>query len=200
MTRLRRCGSTGLDGRLRRPVRHGVGVKHARYAVLQVPVPELEAFVLPRHRHYDADYVSTDPAFVHAHVTALGPLPAGFLADHGSAVAAIAAEVPPFDFRLDRVVAFPDGLLHLAPEPDDGFRELTRRLVAAFPQWPPYAGKYLDTVPHLTLDQTAPGVSTDSTQALLGDLVPVTCTAERLDLAWWEPRRCRVLASWPLGG
>ena len=43
------------------------------HSVLQVPVPELEPFVLDRTRHYDTDYVSTDPGFVHAHVTALAP-------------------------------------------------------------------------------------------------------------------------------
>jgi hypothetical protein len=43
------------------------------HTVLLVPVPGLEAFVRARTEHYDRDYVSPDPHFVHAHVTALGP-------------------------------------------------------------------------------------------------------------------------------
>ncbi len=41
--------------------------------VLVVPVPRLEAFVLERTRHYDDSFVSTDAAFVHAHITLLAP-------------------------------------------------------------------------------------------------------------------------------
>ncbi|WP_127480307.1 2'-5' RNA ligase family protein [Nocardioides pantholopis] len=177
------------------------------HPVLQVPVPPLEPFVRARTAHYDAAYLSAEPCHVHAHVTALGP----FLADPDeedlALVAKVAASVEPFDFVLDRLATFPDGIIHLAPEPDAPFRELTRRLVEAFPQCPPYGGAFgrvEDVVPHLTLDaaSNAPGaaVTQASTRRLLGDLVPARCRAERLDLAWYEPHRCRVLASWPLGG
>ena len=70
------------------------------HSVLQVPVPPLEAFVLARTRHYDTDYVSADPAFVHAHVTALAPFLHGDDLTTGvlDAVGEIAAATPPFDF------------------------------------------------------------------------------------------------------
>ena len=102
-------------------------------------------------------------------------------------MAAIVAETPAFDFTLERIATFPNGIIHLVPEPDAGFRELTRRLAAAFPQCPPYAGQFADVRPHLTLDARADTVSEESTRALLGDLVPARCRAERLDLAWYQP-------------
>ncbi|WP_239456422.1 2'-5' RNA ligase family protein [Nocardioides solisilvae] len=175
---------------------------HPRYpghSVLQVPVPALEPWVRERTAHHDMAYVSADPAFVHAHVTALGP----FLPSPGpedlAAVAAVAAATPPFDFVLERTGTFPNGIVHALPEPAGPFRELTRRLVAAFPQCPPYAGAFPDPVPHLTLDALSDEVTEASTRAALGGLLPAHGRAEHLDLAWYEQDGCRVLHRWPLG-
>ena len=168
------------------------------HSVLQVPVPGLEPFVRARTEHYDTDYLSADPAFTHAHVTALGPFLPEVDDEAAATVAAIVAETPAFAFTLERIATFPNGIIHLVPEPDAGFRELTSRLAAAFPQCPPYAGRFADVRPHLTLDARADTVSEESTRALLGDLVPARCRAERLDLAWYQPGGCRVLRSWEL--
>lgn len=172
------------------------------HSVLQVPVPELEPFVLARARHYDIDYVSTDPAFVHAHVTALAPfldgprLPPSALAT----VAEIACATESFEFTLEHVGTFPNGIVHLLPEPPDPFAALTAHLWRAFPQCPPYAGRFDDVVPHLTLDALSENVTEASTRGLVDAHLPARCRAERLDLAWYEPGACRILHSWPLGG
>lgn len=167
--------------------------------MLQVPVPELEAFVRERHAHYDPGFVSSEPAFVHAHVTALGP----FLPRVDDAARArlveVVASTPPFDFVLQRVATFPNGIIHLVPEPGRPFQELTVRLFAAFPECPPYAGAYDEVLPHLTLDLRAGHVTEASTLAALGSLLPARCRAERLDLAWWADGDCRLLESWSLG-
>lgn len=173
------------------------------HSVLQVPVPALEPFVRARTEHYDASYLAADPDHVHAHITALAPFVDALTDDVARRVAAIAAETEPFDFVLaPRIHRFPDGMLHLRPEPDEGFHKLTARLAAEFPDFPPYAGAF-DPVPHLTLDLLSEEVTEASTLALLGDLLgdllPATCRAERLDLAWYAPDSSRVLASWPLG-
>jgi hypothetical protein len=170
--------------------------------VLQVPVPALEPFVLARTRHYDTDYVSEDPAFVHAHVTALAPFLVG--ADLTPAaldrVAEIVSGTAAFGFRLETVDTFADGIVHLVPEPAAPFTELTSRLWAAFPQCPPYAGRVAAPVPHLTLDAVSDTVTPESTRRLVAPHVPASCRAERLDLAWYEPGRCRILRSWRFGG
>lgn len=176
-------------------------VTHPGHTVLQVPVPQLEPFVRARTGHYDADYVSSDPAFVHAHVTALGPfLPPEALGDRETdSILEVLRETEPFEFVLAQVATFPNGIVHLVPEPEEPFRRLTARLARAFPQCPPYAGEFPDVRPHLTLDALSDTVSEASTRDLLGELVPARCRADRLDLAWYEQGGCRILASWPLG-
>ena len=113
-------------------------------------------------------------------------------------MAAIAAETEPFDFVLERIGRFADGMLHLLPDSDEGFRKLTARLAAEFPEFPPYGGEF-DAVPHLTLDRLSDDVSVESTLALLDGVLPAACRAERLDLAWYEPHHSRVVRSWRLG-
>lgn len=172
---------------------------HPGHSVLQVPVPPLEPFIRARTEHYDPAYLSTDPAFTHAHVTALGPFVPELSDDVARRVAAIAAETAPFDFTLAPLVGrFTDGTLHLLPEPDEGFRKLTARLAAEFPDFPPYAGEF-DPIPHLTVDRLADDVTETSTLALIGDALPATCRAERLDLAWYAPHGSHLVASWTLG-
>jgi hypothetical protein len=171
------------------------------HTVLQVPVPELEPFVSARTAHHDGDYVSTDPTFVHAHVTALAPFlgQPDLTADVLGRVSEIASRTEPFDFALETIDTFPNGIVHLLPEPSAPFAALTAQLWTAFPQCPPYAGAFADVVPHLTLDALSPDVTQDSTQQLVSEHLPARCRAERLDLAWYEPGRCRVLRSWRLG-
>jgi 2'-5' RNA ligase len=169
------------------------------HSVLQVPVPQLEEFVRARTVHYDPSYLSPDPDFVHAHVTALGPFVDELTDDVVRRVAAIAADTEPFDFVLERMGRFGDGTLHLLPEPDAAFRALTERLVAEFPEYPPYAGAFQDVVPHLTVDLVSADVTEESTRALLGDAIPARCRAERLELVWYEPGATGVRRSWELG-
>lgn len=48
--------------------------KHTNgHTVLAVPVPQLDQVVRSRTAHYDKTFVSTDPRFVHAHITVLAP-------------------------------------------------------------------------------------------------------------------------------
>jgi 2'-5' RNA ligase len=162
-------------------------------------VPAIEPFMRARTEHYDRAYLSADPAFTHAHLTVLGPfLPAPDAAAL-AVVGSIAAMTEPVAFTLRRLRTFAGGVIYLEPEPDQPFRALTERLVAAFPQCPPYGGAFPEVVPHVTLDQRSADVTEASTRALLGDAVPAACVADRVDLAWWEPHGCRLLTSWPLG-
>jgi len=170
------------------------------HSVLQLPVPALEEWVRQRTAHYDAGFVSADPRFGHAHITALGPFAPSPTDEDLATVAAIAAATPPVEVRLARLDQFPSGIIHLVPEPDAPLRELTARLVAAFPDWPPYGGEFgTDVRPHLTVDAASDDVDLASTATLLAGVVPVDVVLDRLQLAWWETDRCHVLAEWPLG-
>lgn len=169
------------------------------HPVLVVPVPALEPFVRARWEHYAPELVSTDPAFTHAHITALAPYLRSPRDEDLQRVADIAAGTPAFDFELRDVEVFPDGLIHLEPDPIAPFAALTARLWEAFPQCPPYGGRYDDVTPHLTLDRRSPSVTAEGTRAALGGLVPVSCRADRLELHWYETGNCHVRRSWRLG-
>lgn len=170
------------------------------HSVLQLPVPALEAWVRVRTAHYDQGFVSADPRFGHAHITALGPFEPDPSPDTLDVIAGLAAATPPIPVRLADLAQFPNGIIHLVPSPVEQLRDLTARLVDAFPRWPPYGGEFgSDVEPHLTVDAAGERVSLDSTRALLAEVVPVTCVLDRLQLAWWESGSCQVMHEWPLG-
>lgn len=169
------------------------------HSVLVVPVPALEPYIRARWEHYEPSWVSTDPAFTHAHITALAPFLPTPTDDDLATVAAIAADSEPFDFTLDAVTRFCGGSLNLVPDPAGPFAALTSRLWAAFPQCPPYEGRFADVVPHLTLDQESGAITAETVRTDLGDLVPVTTRADRLELHWYAAGDCRVLEVWKLG-
>ncbi len=169
---------------------------------LTAPVPVLEEWVVARTAHYDRSFLSTDPTFAHAHLTVLAPwVPEPGVADLAR-VGEVLAAVPAFEVELTRVATFPDGLVHAVPEPDHDLRSLTRRLVAAFPDHPPYGGAYDATggpVPHVTLDRLGPGVTEEWVRAEVGHLLPARLVVDRVDLQWWGNHACRRVHSWRLG-
>lgn len=171
------------------------------HSVLQLPVPPLEAWVRDRTAHYDAGFVSADPRFGHAHVTALGPFDPSPSRDTLTVIGTLAGETAPIPVRWAELAQFPDGIIHLVPDPADRLRDLTARLVAAFPGWPPYGGAFGDVVrPHLTVDAASDEVDLASTAALLADALPADCVLDTLQLAWWETGNCHVRHEWRLGG
>ena len=170
------------------------------HTVLAVPVPALDRSVRERTAFYDPSFVADDPAFVHAHITVLAPWVEEPTTRDLDTVSTIVAAVAPCPVRLARVEAFPGGVIHLPPEPEEPFRKLTAALAAAFPECPPYAGEFPDPAPHLTLDHPAGGVTLDEVRSRVASLLPVTFTLDRVDLQWWGNGECRWLRSWPVGG
>lgn len=171
------------------------------HTVLQLPVPALEDWVRERTRHYDDGFVSADPHFGHAHITALAPFAPAPTPEQLAVIADIATTTAPITVRLDEIGQFSDGIIHLRPVPDHPLRALTDALVAAFPQYPPYGRRFgPHPTPHVTLDAASEQVSIESTRRLLAALVPVTCTLTELQLAWWESDRCHVMDRWDLAG
>jgi 2'-5' RNA ligase superfamily len=89
-----------------------------------------------------------------AHVTALypwrdAPVPAPEL-DHLNDVL---RNVRPITLTFDRLERFSSGVLFLAltEESAAAVRQLTRLLVSAYPECPPYGGEHPDPHPHLTV-------------------------------------------------
>jgi hypothetical protein len=171
----------------------------AGHSVLVVPVPALEAWVQARHAHYDPAYVSADPTFAHAHITVLGPfVDLAELPAVTERVGEIVGAATDFDFALEQVATFPNGIVHLVPEPEEPFAALTAALWRAFPAYPPYAGVFPHVRPHLTLDALGPDVTEVVIRESVAPLVPVVCRAERVQLSWYQAGACHTAARWRL--
>lgn len=169
------------------------------HSVLQLPIPALEQWVRARTAHYDTGFVSTDPRFGHAHITALGPFDPDPSDATLATIQALAATTAPIRTRLEALAQFPNGIIHLVPDPAEALSELTARLVTAFPEHRPYGGEFDDVRPHLTVDAASPDVSLATTAELLRGVVPVDVVLDRLQLAWWESGNCHVMGEWVLG-
>ena len=111
-------------------------------------VPEAERYIAHYRERYDPPARRNVPA----HVTVLYPfMPPGDIDDEVLAqLAAIVHAVPSFRYRLAETRRFPVSL-YLAPQPDDSFAALTAAIHRAFPDYPPFAGKFTTVVPHVTV-------------------------------------------------
>lgn len=146
-----------------------------------------------------------DPAArlgVPAHVTVISPfMPPGRIdRDVLATLADTVRSVRAFDATLSRVRWFSDTVVWLAPEPSAPFRELTGKVFARFPDYPPYGGLHDDIVPHLTI-----GLNGDITEMRVAAQViepslPISIWVDRVALIQGsnEPGSWRTVAELPL--
>ena len=111
-------------------------------------VPEAERYIARYRQRFDPSARRNVPA----HVTILYPFMAPQLVDAEvlAKLARIADAVPCFDYRMLRTQRFPVAL-YLAPEPDASFSALIDGVFRAFPDYPPFEGKFDTVVPHITV-------------------------------------------------
>ena len=111
-------------------------------------VPEVETYIGRHRQRFDPPARRNVPA----HVTVLYPFldPTSVDDQVIASLRAIAASVRCFDYRLRDLRRFPSSL-YLAPDPDAPFGALTQAVHRAFPDYPPFAGKFDVVVPHVTV-------------------------------------------------
>jgi len=111
-------------------------------------VPEAERYIARYRDRYDPSARRNVPA----HVTILYPFmpPEEIDVDVLDRLRDIACAVPCFDYRLARLKRFPVAM-YLDPEPGDSYAALTDAVFRAFPDYPPFAGKFDEVVPHVTV-------------------------------------------------
>jgi hypothetical protein len=122
-----------------------------RRTALIVPVPEAEPTVGVLRLRHDPSAARGVPA----HVTVLFP----FLPPEEIDMAVLEvvfAGFPAFEFELDRVERFDDGVVWLRPEPSAPFVDLTAVVQEHWPDYPPYEGAFDEVVPHLTVSASGP--------------------------------------------
>jgi 2'-5' RNA ligase len=111
-------------------------------------VPEAERYISRYRQRFDPSARRNVPA----HVTILYPFmpPDQVDAEVIAMLGGIAASVPRFDYRMRETRRFPVAL-YLAPDPDRYFSALTEAVHRAFPDYPPFEGKFDVVVPHVTV-------------------------------------------------
>jgi hypothetical protein len=158
---------------------------------LVLTVPEAEPRVQRWRTMHDPVAIRGMPA----HVTLIYPfLPAAQLtAEALSAVAETFATASSFDARLASCRRFP-GVSYLAPEPVAPFVELIERLIARFPEVPPYGGRFAEIIPHLTTGQARDPDVLDAIERDLSPALPIPFRVDRAVLyekreGFWRPYR-----------
>ena len=111
-------------------------------------VPEAERYVEKYRQRFDPSARRNVPA----HVTILYPFMAPELidADVLATLQRVVDSVPRFNYRMARTQRFPVAL-YLDPEPGEPFSALTDGIFRAFPDYPPFDGKFETVVPHVTV-------------------------------------------------
>jgi 2'-5' RNA ligase len=117
-------------------------------SALVVNVPEAERYVSGLRERFDPSTLLGAPA----HITLLYPFvePSDIAVPILNRLEEVLAKVAPFAFTLTTPARFAD-TLYLAPEPAEPFIALTRAIVARFPRYLPYGGRFASVVPHLTV-------------------------------------------------
>ncbi len=131
-------------------------------SALVVLIPEAEDLVRGFRNQFDPSAAAGVPA----HVTIVYPFkpPLELTAEMIAAIHESFSNTSSFEVAFTRLERFP-GVLYLSPEPDEFFRRLTERIIEQFPEVPPYAGKFADVVPHLTIAHGADSEQLDSIAA-----------------------------------
>jgi len=149
---------------------------------LVIVVPEAEARVGPMRRKYDPQASLGVPA----HITVLFPFMQPELVDAEvrRRLKRLFRRCSPFVCQLAGVARFP-ATTYLAPTVAAPFIELTRAVVAEFPDYPPYGGAHAGVIPHLTVADGDARAADIAEQELRVDLLrngPITahCGSVRL--------------------
>lgn len=129
------------------------------------------------------------PNGIPPHVTLLVPfLTRDELSQGGvSAVRELCAAVAPFEVTFARTARFPH-VLYLAPEPADPFADLTRGLIARWPELTPYASREKQIVPHLTVATARPPKVFHQVQEALRPLLPIRAQVDSAQLYLFDGR------------
>ena len=114
-----------------------------------IEVPEAEPAVGELRRAHDTSAALGVPA----HITLLFPFLDGADIDE-AALMELFSRFPAFDYTLDRVEQFDDGVVWLHPSPSLRFADLTAAIHQRWPSHPPYEGAFDEAIPHLTVSET----------------------------------------------
>lgn len=166
---------------------------------LVVAVPETEPAVGDWRLRHAGD--AADGMW--AHVTLLYPFRDSSAVDENvlGAVARALAPFASFHFALTATAYFGGerAVLYLVPEPAAPFVAMTRALVAAFPETPPYGGILEDVVPHLSVGDEEDAALLAEAEADLRTRLPIEARVAEVELVEHAPEGWRRRRTFTLG-
>jgi 2'-5' RNA ligase superfamily len=162
-----------------------------RRTALIVAVPEAEPAVGDLRLRHDSSAAKGVPA----HVTILFPFAPPDAIDE-DALRGLFARFPAFEFALDRVETFDEGVVWLRPQPMEPFADLTAAVYELYPDYPPYEGAHDIVVPHLTVSD-GDFVEVDVQLPIAARAHEVTLIEEAEADGRWTVRLAFPLASLP---
>jgi hypothetical protein len=157
-----------------------------RRTALIVEVPEAEPSVGALRLEHD----SSAAVGVPAHITILFPFISPEDVDD-DALEELFARFRAFDFVLDRVERFDDGITWLHPQPSLPFVDLTAAVKQRWPDHPPYEGAFDEPIPHLTVSETP--IDVDTPLPIASRAHEVTLIEEDETTGRWSKRRAYPL-------
>lgn len=150
----------------------------AEKSALIVPVLEAEKFVRKWRKNLDPACFRGIPA----HITVLFPFahPTDLDEEMITSLDDYFSRIDPFDFVLNEVAWFENRVVYLEPLPDTAFRDMTRDLLARFPQYLPYDGKFGEPKPHLTVGDGAPTALLEEAASDISQHLPIVVNAKKV--------------------
>ena len=158
-----------------------------------------EATVHPLRRKLDPSSGLGMPA----HITVLYPFapPASITESFAQRLGDLFGRAEPFDFSLSEIGWFDKRVMYLTPSPGAPFVDLTARIAAEFPDYPPYGGRFDEISPHLTVGEGARPGRMRRAGRRLEPLLPIRAVATEVWLmapetsGRWGPRQKFMLGT-----
>ena len=149
-------------------------------SALIVEVPEAEPVVGHWRQRLDVNAAAGIPA----HVTVVYPFVAAGDVDRAvrERLADVFGGVPAFEVSLDRVGWFGADTVWLGPREPAPFSVLTERVLAEFPDYPPFEGRFDEVIPHLTVGHQQPLVELRAAEAAVRAHLPIQGVARAVSL------------------
>ncbi|HVA02346.1 MAG TPA: 2'-5' RNA ligase family protein [Acidimicrobiales bacterium] len=124
-----------------------------------------------------------------AHITVLYPFapPVSITESFAQRLGDLFGRAKPFDFSLSEIGWFDKRVMYLTPTPGAPFVDLTARIAAEFPEYPPYGGRFDEIIPHLTIGEGARPGRMRRAGHRLESLLPISAVASEVWLMAPEP-------------
>lgn len=170
---------------------------------LVLPIYEIEPFVRDVAKRFGRQSViGFDPEDTLAHVTLIVPFlpPDRVTPSVEHELEELFSHAEPVEFRLTGACGFPGGFVYLAVDSPYSIVGLVHRIVARWPEAPPYGGRHSDVVPHVTVWDDPDGRVPDEVLRIVSHLQPVPVVAGEVQLVSLTPPSWTVLRRFRLGG